>query len=151
MADILTHSFIGASICPGNPLLGAGFGLLPDAIQLPMNIYTLVKYRKFAVGSYWHLAPGWMRELYNAMHGIFLPAAAMIYAWMFIPGMFPFMLAYSTHALMDAYLHDTTTILYPLRKAPVTGCTQNWWESKGVMIALPVGALIIMATRLGWI
>ena len=151
MADPLTHAMLGACCAPDHPIIGAAFGLLPDAPQLPMNIYTLIRYRRTAVNHDWALAPRWLLRAYNYMHGLFIPAAIMFYSWMFIPPLFPFALAYCAHVTLDAFLHYETSIMYPLLQISIIGSGKDWWTDWKTIVFPIATSLIFMSIRLGWI
>jgi hypothetical protein len=151
MADPITHALVGAAISPNQPIYGAVAGLAPDVMIIPMNVYTLIKHRRFATGSNWHLAPEWMRSNYAWCHsmgcvllGLFIVTFGDMYDYM------PALAAYASHVVIDAYLHSTTSIAYPfVRRSVAIGI--NWW-SKWWIPALSIWwSFWFACLRLGWL
>ena len=147
MADILTHALLGAACAPDHPIIGAAFGVAPDVAQIPMNIYSFVKYRRLATGSDWDLAPRNLRDLYDIMHGVFMPAIVLFMAWFFAPFFVPFIMAYMSHILIDAPLHESTAFLFPLSNRNVS-IGKNWWEDWRIpVVTISISALIVAVQR----
>jgi len=147
VADPLTHALLGAACAPEHPILGAFFGLAPDAPLIPMNIYTIAKHGKLATGQEsWDSAPAALNDLYDVLHGVFAPAAVLFMCWFFFPAAVPFALAYLSHVFIDAPLHKTTSFLFPLRGANLA-LGKNWWEDWRIPAGTISGSLAILILR----
>lgn len=149
MADPITHALLGAACVPEHPVAGAVFGLLPDVIHIPMNAYTLVKYRKLATERNWALSPVWMRRIYGAMHGLFVPAFFLFWSWWFMTPLVPLCLAYLSHIVIDARLHWSTTILWPLKLDWLIGYGQDWWTDWRFPATTITISALVAGIRLG--
>jgi hypothetical protein len=144
MADILTHALLGAACAPHKPILGAGIALIPDTPTIPMNIYTLIKHKKLAIKDNWNLAPTWMRDLYDFLHGVFIPLSFLFGLWFFGPKLVPFVLAYLSHVVIDAPLHCTTSFLFPLQNANLQ-LGRDWWVDLRIpAFTISISAMIVL-------
>jgi len=145
MADPLTHALLGAACYPEHPIVGAAIGLAPDAILIPMNAYTFIKYRETCTEGNWPLSQDWMRSVYRNMHGLLIPAGLAFWCWFLVPALFPMMMAYLSHVLIDIPLHSRPSYLWPLRQNLLDVGWRDWWSDwKIPVITISASLLIVL-------
>jgi membrane-bound metal-dependent hydrolase YbcI (DUF457 family) len=144
MADPVTHVFLGMAIAPRYPILGALFGMLPDAAQL----IAAIQVKSTAIWREWARVPEWTKKLQIHLHSIWWPLFALFAAWLFIPVQWSEMvtaliIAYLSHIVIDMWTHDRTGAWEPFVKGSLElGTTyhdfrrwkKHWWYGAVVLI-----------------
>ncbi len=136
MADPLSHALLGAACVPDRPFLGAAFGLLADFKEIPNNIYTLIRFRKFAVGENWDIGPAWLKKLGKIQHALYPVSFLFFGLYFFVPDIAPLFLAYMTHVIIDPLVHDQSEVLYPFSETIFIG---RDWHSTWKIWAATIG------------
>lgn len=144
MADPITHALLGAACYPEHPIVGAAVGLAPDAILVPMNVYTYVKHRELLGEGNWPFNQEWMRAVYRNMHGLLIPAGFAFWCWFLVPALFPIMMAYLSHVVIDIPLHSWPSYLWPMRQNLRDAGGVDWWTRWWIPVITIAGSLLIV-------